>query len=108
MTGSDPQGNDMQGNNMQGNDMQGNDVQGNDIQGNDMQEDTRGRLRAKYRGAFGEWALQINRLQAIAASQPAAEGVQEAQQRAESAEVAYRRTRDRLTEDMANDPVKNQ
>jgi hypothetical protein len=73
-----------------------------------MQADThRVRLRAKYRGAFDEWALQINRLQAIAASQSGADGVHEAQQRADSAEVAYRHTRDRLTEDMANDSARS-
>jgi hypothetical protein len=61
----------------------------------------RDRLRARYRGAFGEWALQVNRLQAIVSSQSDTSVVREAEERAVSAETAYRQTRDRLTEDLA-------
>jgi hypothetical protein len=58
------------------------------------------KLRKDYRGAFDEWALQMSRLQA------AVEGsdVKETQERAAAAEVAYRDSRDRLTEDMGWNP----
>ncbi|MBZ5674485.1 MAG: hypothetical protein LAP61_09590 [Acidobacteriia bacterium] len=64
-------------------------------------ENTRSeKLRKDYKGAFDEWARQTGRLQA------AGEGSDrtEARQRAEAAEVAYRDSRDRLTDDMGWDP----
>jgi hypothetical protein len=61
------------------------------------------RLRKNYRGAFDEWALQISRLQAIAGSDPGAD-VKEAEARAEAAEVVYRDSRDRLTDNMGWTP----
>jgi len=58
------------------------------------------KLRKDYKGAFDEWALQMSRLRA------ALEGsdTKEAQARAAAAEVAYRDSRDRLTEDMGWNP----
>ena len=58
------------------------------------------KLRKDYKGAFDEWALQMSRLQA------AVEGsdLKETQERAAAAEVAYRDSRDRLTEDMGWNP----
>jgi hypothetical protein len=60
------------------------------------------RLRQDYKGAFDEWALQVNRLQAIAGS--ASDGVKEAEERTAAAEIAYRDSRDRLTADMGWTP----
>jgi hypothetical protein len=58
------------------------------------------KLRKDYKGAFDEWALQMSRLQA------ATEGsdMKETQERAAAAEVAYRDSRDRLTDDMGWSP----
>jgi hypothetical protein len=62
------------------------------------EEDTHSeRLRKDYKGAFDEWALQISRLQAITSDGP---DVKEAEERAAAAEIAYRDSRDRLTDDM--------
>jgi len=63
------------------------------------------RLRKDYKGAFDEWALQIGRLQAIA-SDGGSDGsvVKEAKARAAAAEIAYRDSRDRLTDDMGWTP----
>jgi hypothetical protein len=58
------------------------------------------RLRADYNGAFDEWALQVSRLQAVAASAPSTFAVKEAEERVAEAEIVYRNTRDRLTDDM--------
>ena len=61
-------------------------------------------LRKDYKGAFDEWALQVNRLQAIADSPEGSiiDGVvmKAAEDRAAAAEIAYRDSRDRLTDDM--------
>ena len=59
-------------------------------------------LRRDYKGAFEEWALEVSRLQAIAGpdSGSGSEDLHEAKKRAEAAEIAYRDSRDRLTEDM--------
>jgi hypothetical protein len=54
------------------------------------------KLRKDYQGAFDEWALQVSRLQAA----PRGADVKEAEERAAAAEVAYRDSRDRLTDDM--------
>lgn len=65
------------------------------------------RLRKDYKGAFNEWALQVSRLQAIAGSDPGAdvkEDVKEAEARAEAAEIVYRDSRDRLTDNMGWTP----
>jgi len=60
------------------------------------------RLREDYKGAFGAWAEQVNRLQVINSS-PAGVGViEEAEARVSEAEVAYRDSRDRLTNDMVH------
>jgi len=54
------------------------------------------RLRADYKGAFDEWALEVGRLQA------ASDGLclQEAEARVSAAETAYRNSRDRLMDHM--------
>jgi hypothetical protein len=60
-------------------------------------------LRKDYKGAFEDWALEVSRLQAIAdsGSNDLHEGdLHEAKQRAMAAEIAYRDSRDRLTDDM--------
>jgi len=62
-----------------------------------MHHDT---LRAKYRGAFDEWASEVNQLQEIAGAQPGTSVAKEAELRAASAEKAYRKNRDRLTDHM--------
>jgi hypothetical protein len=64
------------------------------------------RLRKDYQGAFDEWALQVSRLQAIASSTPEAisEDTKQAEERTAAAEVAYRDSRDRLTDDMGWTP----
>lgn len=58
----------------------------------------------KYKGAFNEWALQVNQLQGMSASVPTPEMMpemmKEAQKRVESAETAYRAARNRLTENI--------
>jgi hypothetical protein len=69
----------------------------------DQENSNTERLRADYKGAFEEWALQVNHLQAMSTS-PC--GTKEAEARVAVAEAAYRNTRDRLTEDMAFDSVK--
>jgi hypothetical protein len=57
-------------------------------------------LRADYKEAFGEWVLQVNRLQAVTGSVPSG-FVKEAAERAADAENAYRNIRNRLTDNMA-------
>ncbi|MCU1337023.1 MAG: hypothetical protein JWO19_2604 [Bryobacterales bacterium] len=59
------------------------------------------RLRKDYKGAFDEWALQISRLQAITSDST---DMKEAEERAAAAEIAYRDSRDRLTDDMGWTP----
>jgi len=68
-------------------------------------------LRADYKGAFDEWALQVSRLQDVtSASQASAaqasatqEGcaVKKAEARVTAAQVEYRDTRDRLIDGMS-------
>jgi hypothetical protein len=58
------------------------------------------KLRKDYKGAFGEWALQMSRLQAITTVAPIGSDRKEAEERASAAEIAYRDSRDRLTDDM--------
>ena len=57
-------------------------------------------LRAHYREAFEDWALQVNRLHAAIESQHGDIVLRVAEERAAAAEVAYRESRDRLTEEM--------
>jgi hypothetical protein len=61
------------------------------------------RLRAKYKGAFDEWALQVSRLQAITGS---AAAKKEAEERVAAAETSYRDSRDRLMDNMVSDSPK--
>jgi hypothetical protein len=58
------------------------------------------RLRADYKGAFDKWASQVSRLQAITGSPSDSFVMKEAEARVAAAEIAYRNTRDRLTDDM--------
>ena len=58
------------------------------------------RLRAHYDDAFKDWSLQVNRLQGVIESSPEGSVVNEAEERVAAAEVAYRESRDRLTDEM--------
>jgi len=60
------------------------------------------RLRKDYKGAFEEWALEVSRLQAITGPNSSSNSgeLHEAKKRATAAEIAYRDSRDRLTDDM--------
>jgi hypothetical protein len=58
------------------------------------------RLRADYKGAFDEWALQVSHLRKVKQSVPDSLGEKEAEERAEAAQIAYRDSRDRLAEDL--------
>jgi len=64
------------------------------------------RLRAEYKGAFDEWALQVRRLRAITSSAPDSFVGKDAEARVAAAEAAYRDTRDKLTNDMVVDAAK--
>jgi hypothetical protein len=64
------------------------------------------RLREEYRGAFNEWALQVSRLQTTEGTSPDQLIDEAAQGRAAAAEIAYRQTRDRLTDEMRVDAAK--
>ena len=55
-------------------------------------------LRKDYKGAFDEWAFEVSRLQAVTG--PDSGDLHEAKKRATAAEIAYRDSRDRLTDDM--------
>ncbi len=66
-----------------------------------VEEDTHSeKLRKDYKGAFDEWALQMSRLQARAEGSD----IGEAEERAAAAEVAYRHSRNRLTDAMGWTP----
>lgn len=66
-----------------------------------MAEETNSeRLRADYRGAFKDWALQVNRLQGLALAAGAGSDITEAERQVEVAEAVYRDSRNRLTDDM--------
>jgi hypothetical protein len=58
-------------------------------------------LRADYKGAFHEWALQVSRLQDAAGASPEACAVQAAEARVSAAQVDYRDSRDRLIDEMS-------
>ena len=64
------------------------------------------RLREEYRGAFNEWALQVSRLQQTEGNSPDRVIDDAAEGRAAAAEIAYRQTRDRLTDGMRVDAPK--
>ena len=65
------------------------------------EESTRSeRLREDYKGAFEEWAMQVNRLQEISSSPTGSTVIEEAEARVSAAEIVYRDSRDRLTDDM--------
>jgi hypothetical protein len=61
------------------------------------------RLRAEYKGAFDEWALEVGRLQAVS-NAPDSSVMQQAEERVAAAETAYRSSRDRLTEHLTRTP----
>jgi hypothetical protein len=60
------------------------------------------RLREDYKGAFDEWAAQVNHLQTVSESAPGeAAVVQEAEGRVEAAHRTYQDSRDRLAQDLS-------
>lgn len=59
-------------------------------------------LRLDYQEAFGEWALEVNRLQEIDTAASSSTLVTEAEERVAAAEVTYRHTRDLLTDEIAH------
>jgi hypothetical protein len=65
------------------------------------------RLRADYRGAFEEWASEVSRMHDIrATAAPASLTIQEAEERVDVAQSVYRRTRNRLMEEMDGEPAR--
>ena len=58
------------------------------------------RLRANYRDAFSEWALRVNQLHGVSTGADDPVTIDAAQHRVEAAEIVYRESRDRLTEEM--------
>jgi hypothetical protein len=66
-----------------------------------MAEKVNQRLRADYKGAFDEWALEVSRLQDISGSGDSCTK-QQAEERVAAAEVLYRTRRDRLADDMSS------
>jgi hypothetical protein len=60
-------------------------------------------LRADYKGTFAEWASQVSRLQALTGSPSSSLIMKEAEASVAAAEIGYRTTRDRLTNDMVVD-----
>ena len=59
------------------------------------------RLWRDYRAAFKDWALQVERLKCISPATGVV--VKEAQDQVKAAELLYRDTRDRLTDDIKHD-----
>jgi hypothetical protein len=59
------------------------------------------RLREDYKGAFDEWAAEVNHLQTVSESAPGAAVVQEAEGRVEAAHRTYQDSRDRLAQDLS-------
>jgi len=57
-------------------------------------------LRARYRTAFGEWALRAGHLESIRDSAPEGQVLEDAQCRTIEAETGYREVRDRLADRM--------
>src|SRR5437868_2238294 len=53
-------------------------------------------LRGDYKGAFDNWAQEVNRLRTIDEACPDSPTRKEAEDRVEAAEVEYRQTRDLL------------
>ena len=64
-------------------------------------------LRADYKEAFEDWALQVNHLRAAIESEPGEAVLIAAEERAAAAEIAYRDSRDRLTEEMLIESAEN-
>jgi hypothetical protein len=64
------------------------------------------RLRADYKSAFEEWAHEVRRHRAAASSPCGSLTVKETEARVAAAEAAYRDSRDRLTDEMVLDSVK--
>jgi hypothetical protein len=64
-------------------------------------------LRAHYKEAFEDWALQVNHLQAAIESEPGEAVLIAAEERAAAAEIVYRDSRDRLTEEMMIESAEN-
>ena len=59
------------------------------------------RLRADYKGAFDDWVLEVGRRQKVSETTPDELILKEAEERVETAEAAYRATRNRLAEEMS-------
>ncbi len=57
-------------------------------------------LRAQYNDAFDDWALQVSRLHAMIKSSPGGAALHDAAQLAAAAEVVYRESRDKLTDEL--------
>ena len=64
-------------------------------------------LRADYKEAFEDWAIQVNRLHAAIESESGESVIIAAEERAAAAEIAYRDSRDRLTEEMMIESPEN-
>ena len=58
------------------------------------------RLWADYRVAFRDWAMEVDRLRGLPAGAAGCSVVKEAEGRVDAAEVLYRDSRNRLTDDM--------
>jgi hypothetical protein len=61
------------------------------------------RLWRDYRTAFKDWALQVKRLKCLIASPGTGVVVKEAEEQVKAAELLYRDTRNRLTDDIKRD-----
>jgi hypothetical protein len=61
------------------------------------------RLWRDYRAAFKDWALQVKRLKSVNTSSAAGVVVKEAEDQVNAAELLYRDTRNRLTDDIKRD-----
>jgi hypothetical protein len=61
------------------------------------------RLWRDYRAAFKDWALQVKRLKCLIASPATGVVVKEAEDQVKAAELLYRDTRNRLTDDIKRD-----
>ena len=58
------------------------------------------RLWKDYRTAFKDWARQVTRLKCLVTSTAGGVDMKEAEHQAQAAELLYRDTRNRLTDDM--------
>jgi hypothetical protein len=61
------------------------------------------RLWRDYRAAFKDWALQVKRLKCLTTSTATRVVVKEAEDQVKAAELLYRDTRNRLTDNIKHD-----